>query len=481
MGLSVTVNDVHSQLNKATVSRCLLPRNVQTLRAAVSEAAESGLQLCISAGRHAMGGQQFASGSLMVDTRGLDRVLELDEDRGLATVEAGIQWPKLVRDLHDLSPTWSFRQKQTGGDRLSIGGSLAANIHSRGLAFRPFVGDIESFDLVCADGGLKRCSRDENRELFSLAIGGYGLFGVVYSVTMRLAQRHKLRRVVEEADSDDIASKFQERIDAGFEYGDFQFAIDNSSDDFLRKGVFACYEPVDDATAIPKDQLRLPNKVWNELVHMAHHDKTQAYETYRDFYLKTDGQIYWSDLHQMTPYVDDYHVALDRRDGAKCKGSEMITELYVPRELLAEFISAARKYLRENDGNVIYGTVRLIEKDTESFLPWARERWACTIFNLHVDHSAEGLAKAKRDFLALIDLALELGGSYYLTYHRWARRDQVEAAYPQFEEFLDLKRSHDPGGVFDSDWYRHYSELFACGSATNTNSPAALSTSDPLR
>ena len=458
-----------------------MPGNVQQLRGAVLQAAESGSRLCITAGRHAMGGQQFADGSVMVDTRGLDRTLELDEDRGLATVEAGIQWPKLVRDLHALSPTWSFKQKQTGGDRLSIGGAMASNIHSRGLAFRPFVDDIESFDLVCPDGGLKRCSRDENPDLFRLAVGGYGLFGVVYSVTMRLARRHKLRRVVEEADASEVAGKFQERIDAGFEFGDFQFAIDNSSDDFLRKGVFACYEPVDDETAIPKGQLRLPNKLWNELAYMAHRDKDRCYEMYRDFYLKTDGQIYWSDLHQMTPYVDDYHASLDRRVGAKCKGSEMITELFVRRDDLAGFIGAARKYLRENDGNVIYGTVRLIEKDEETFLPWARDDWACTIFNLHVDHSAEGLAKAMRDFLALIDLALERGGSYYLTYHRWARREQVLAAYPQFEEFLSLKRSHDPDGVFDSDWYRHYSELFGSDSQTNTNSPAALSTSAPLR
>ena len=53
------------------------------------------------------------------------------------------------------------------------------------------------------------------------------------------------------------------------------------------------------------------------------------------------------------------------------------------------------------------------------------------------------------------------GGSYYLTYHRWATRKQVETCYPQFPEFLRLKRRHDPEERFQSDWYRHYKAMFS--------------------
>lgn len=35
-----------------------------------------------------------------------------------------------------------------------------------------------------------------------------------------------------------------------------------------------------------------------------------------------------------------------------------------------------------------------------------------------------------------------------------------ERCYPQMAEFLRLKR-HDPGEVFQSDWYRHYRQMFA--------------------
>ena len=94
-------------------------------------------------------------------------------------------------------------------------------------------------------------------------------------------------------------------------------------------------------------------------------------------------------------------------------------------------------------------------------LAWARQRFACVIFNLHVDHDARGLAASADAFRRLIDIAIQHGGSYFLTYHRHATREQVRTCYPMFEQFLAAKRQMDPQGVFQSDWYRHYRTEFA--------------------
>jgi FAD/FMN-containing dehydrogenase len=121
----------------------------------------------------------------------------------------------------------------------------------------------------------------------------------------------------------------------------------------------------------------------------------------------------------------------------------------------------ARALARKNKVNIIYGTIRLIEQDRESFLAWAKKPYACVIFNLHVEHTKQGVARAADAFRRLIDLGIESGGSYYPTYHRYAERRQVEACYPQFREFLKLKRRYDPGELFQSEWYRHYKKMFA--------------------
>jgi FAD/FMN-containing dehydrogenase len=117
--------------------------------------------------------------------------------------------------------------------------------------------------------------------------------------------------------------------------------------------------------------------------------------------------------------------------------------------------------IRAHDTNLIYGTIRLIRRDDETFLAWARDDFACIVMNLRVEHSDAGLQKAAWEFQRLIDLALEQEGSYFLTYHRWARKDQVLKAYPQFVEFLRLKRRYDPQERFQNEWYRHYRAMFA--------------------
>ena len=415
-----------------------------------------------------MGGQQFGTGTTLVDMTGMNRVLNLDAEKGIVEVEAGIEWPQLLDYLLKAQSgrdrQWGIVQKQTGADRLSIGGALASNVHGRGLKFKPIIDQVDSFSLMNHTGAIARCSRDENAELFRLVIGGYGLFGIVTSVRLRLWERKKVQRIVEIRDSKDIALSFEQRIAAGYLYGDFQFATDSNRDSFLRRGVFSCYRPVDPATPITVNQTRFNPEDWARLTYYSHKYKRRVFEAYTKRYLATSAQIYWADSQLSGAYVDNYHEELDRKLGAKVKATEMITEIYVPRSSLFNFLEDARIELRKLDANVIYGTIRLIEKDEESFLRWARESFACVIFNLHVTHDAAGLENAARAFRSLIDLGIRHGGSYYLTYHRFATKEQVETCYPQFKEFLRLKLKYDPDELFQSDWYRHYKEMFGISS-----------------
>lgn len=461
----VLVNDVHSALNPTRVRETIAVRSVQDLQRVLERAARDRAAISVAGGRHAMGGQQFGMETLHLDTRRFNQVLNFDAGSGLVEVEPGIQWPELVDVSLKLQQgskrQWGIIQKQTGADRLSVGGSLSANIHGRGLKLKPFVGDIEAFTLVMADGKTVRCSRTERSELFKLAVGGYGLLGVVSSVTMRLMPRQKLQRVVELVHIREVMNQFEQRIADGFLYGDCQFAIDPASDDFLARGIFSCYRPVDPATPIPEGQREIAEEQWLRLLYLAHADKTKAFNVYSSEYLATDRQIYWSDTHQMSYYPDAYHKSLDQKMSAAAAGSEMISELYVPRQELAPFFADMREDFRKHRVEVIYGTIRLIEQDDETFLAWAKQPWACTVLNLHVSHTPQGIEKAAASFRRLIDLARKRGGSYFLTYHKWASREQVEACYPQLPEFLKLKRRHDPEERFQSDWYRHYRAMFA--------------------
>jgi FAD/FMN-containing dehydrogenase len=459
----IWVNDVHSRFNRTHVRELLTPRSRGELTEIVHSASRKGLPISVSGCRHSMGGQQFATDSICIDTRSLDRVISFDQEHGLIEAEAGIQWPKLIRTYLDVqadsTKQWGIAQKQTGADTFTLGGSLSSNVHGRGLAMKPLISNVESFTLINADGKSIRCSRDENNELFRLAIGGYGLFGLIDTVTLRLVPRQKLRRVVEVIRATDLPRCFEERIAQAYLYGDFQFSVDEKSADFLQRGVFSCYKPVDaDEPIVAKRVLR--DDDWLDLLRLAYTDREKAFKRYSDYYLSTNGQTYWSDTNQLSAYLPNYAERIREQIGGE-ESSLIITEIYVPRADLPEFLAQAAGLLRSNRTVVIYGTVRLIEKDNESFLAWAKQPYACIIFNLLTFHTPDGIETSARSFRGLIDLAIARGGSYYLTYHKFAKPEQVLACYPQFKEFLDLKRNYDAPERFQSDWYRYYRKLFA--------------------
>jgi FAD/FMN-containing dehydrogenase len=459
----IWINDVHSQLNRTRVRELLVPRATDELAEIVRSASRKELPISVSGCRHSMGGQQFATDSICVDTRSLDRVISFDQERGLIEAEAGIQWPKLIRAYLDAQANrakqWGIAQKQTGADTFTLGGSLSSNVHGRGLAMKPLIFDVESFNLINADGKMIRCSRDENKELFRLAIGGYGLLGLISSVTLQLVPRQKLRRVVQIIRADDLTKRFEERIAQKFLYGDFQFSVDEKSPDFLQRGVFSCYQPIDEHESINAEK-ELRDDDWLDLLRLAYTDRGKAFKRYSDYYLSTNGQTYWSDTNQLSGYLPNYAQKIREQIGGE-ESSLIITEIYVPRTDLSDFLTHAAQLLRSNRTTVIYGTVRLIEKDDESFLAWAKESYACVIFNLLTLHTPAGIEASARSFRRLIDLAIGRGGSYYLTYHKFARPQQVMACYPQFKQFLDLKIKYDPTEHFQSDWYRYYRKLFA--------------------
>ena len=459
----VVVNDTQSQLNSTRVFKVVEVNGVEAIRGAFATAREEEKPICVGGARHAMGTQQFATDGVMIDTRKMAKVLKLDSERGLVEVESGIQWPNLfdylVTEQVGRDKQWTFSQKQVGADRMTIGGSLASNIHGRGLALPPFVADVEAFTLVNHKGDVVPCSRRENGELFALAIGGYGLFGIVYSVTLRLVPRKKVERVVQIRTVDSAPAAFAERLGDGFTYGDLQLSVDDRTDGYLKEGVFTCYRPVADDTPLGAPQKSLEEKDWAEILLLAHANKAQAYRRLAGYYLQTSGQVMWSDEAQMSAWPENYHRDIDRRLQAP-RATESVVELLCEREKLPQYMQETRDYAKRNALEVIQGTVRLIDEDRESFLAWARKPFACVTLAVHIEHSTRGLIAAGDHFRRLIDIALRHGGGWYPTYRRDALRRQVDYAFPQFSDFLKLKRKHDPQELFQSDWYRHYKNMF---------------------
>ena len=102
----------------------------------------------------------------------------------MVVVEAGVLLADVIKVC--LPKGW-FPPVTPGTKFVTIGGMIAADIHGKNHHKHGSFGEfVEWIDLLCRDGGVRRCSPDTNRDLFDWTIGGMGLTGIVLRVAFRL-------------------------------------------------------------------------------------------------------------------------------------------------------------------------------------------------------------------------------------------------------------------------------------------------------
>ncbi len=136
------------------------------LRELLARARRDKLPVSIAGARHSMGGHTISPDGIVLDMLPLDH-LEMDSQRQLLRTGRG----PLVADRPWLDERgYSVAIMQSNND-FSVGGSLSVNCHGWQHNRPPIASTVESLRLMQADGSVVRCSREENRELFSLVLG----------------------------------------------------------------------------------------------------------------------------------------------------------------------------------------------------------------------------------------------------------------------------------------------------------------------
>jgi len=110
----------------------------------------------------------------------LNRILRLDAMHGLLEVQAATPWQAIAAELRPGDARANVRTTMP-----TVGESIARN--AAGPDGTPAVGHVASLTVVTPEGELRRVSRQRNRETFALTVGGHGLFGTIYSITLRIA------------------------------------------------------------------------------------------------------------------------------------------------------------------------------------------------------------------------------------------------------------------------------------------------------
>jgi len=110
-------------------------------------------------------------------------------------------------------------------------------------------------------------------------------------------------------------------------------------------------------------------------------------------------------------------------------------------------------------------TIRFVNKDNDTRLAYARNDEGVYAFVLYyrIRRSPEADEALKGFHKAFAEVALELGGTFYLPYRHHYGFEEMEKAYGRdtLESFLKAKQRYDPGCLFNSIWFRAYGARYA--------------------
>lgn len=123
-------------------------------------------------------------GGVLINTRGLDRLIAFDADTGVLRCETGIS---LAEILQLCVPRGWFLPVTPGTKFVTLGGAIANDVHGKNHERDGTFGRyVRVFELLRSDGSRRLCSPTENQELYRATIGGLGLTGLVVWAEIQL-------------------------------------------------------------------------------------------------------------------------------------------------------------------------------------------------------------------------------------------------------------------------------------------------------
>jgi FAD/FMN-containing dehydrogenase len=306
-----------------------------------------------------------------------------------------------------------------------------------------------SFHLMTANGNVVQCSRTENKELFSLALGGYGLFGVILDADLHVVKNERLRleQVVVPLDSAmaSFERKLRERGTPRMFYARLNITADRMFDDVLINIFYPEQGAIPNLTD-PK-LLGLRRAIFRGSVGSGF-GKEVRWEAETKIAPHLTGTVF--SRNQLMDESADWYL------GRSEATTDILHEYFLPQDGAVPFLRQAREIIRAHHADLLNVTVREIETDNDTFLRYADQRMIAFVMFFSQRRTTVANRDMEQMTRELIDAALHSGGRYYLPYRLHASVEQFRLAYRQSGEFFRLKQQYDPKSLFENEFYLKY-------------------------
>lgn len=446
----IVLNDV-SLLSATSVARVVHPETVADVQRAVQESSS----VCVRGARHSMGGHTLWPDATCID---MGRMADVRvRQNGTVVVGAGIRWHALLLALNAHGRT--VRCMQSYAD-FSVGGSVAVNAH--GPSADVLVNSVRSMVVVTADGRAVECSRKKRPDLFASAIGGYGLLGIIVSVTLATRRNTLLRQKSFEGALP--LSGLLQWFDAQRRGGRvcmYTVRVSTSGEHaFARAAAIAWADtgapadaaahPLNDAGPIQQALSTLQRATLSTSVGVWIAKKVMATRGERgiDSAARPDVRLSMNQLrYQLCEYVTPHEHS---------PHTFLLFESFLPRKAVERFLAAVQGALADVTADA-FGRVfllslyiRFVEPDTTTRLAYAPGERVSFVFYFKV--ARDGVEAYDRTCRALVGVTLRHDGCFYLPYRVCYTCDQLRSAYPTVDAFWEAARKRDPDGKF-RNWF----------------------------
>lgn len=418
---------------------------IQGLRGLLARAEREGLPVSIAGARHSMGGHTIAEDGIVVDMTGFQQ-LSFDASSNSLTAGSGVTWREVLFALDKLGKSVAVMQSN---DAFTVGGSISVNCHGWQHGQPPIASSVMAMRVMLADGRLVECSRDLEPELFSLVLGGYGLFGIIVEADLAVVDNELYEKSAQVIETSQFAEAFLERIqdpEVGLAIGRLSIDPDSLFDESILK-VLVKKREGDLSPISPSASKGLRRTVFRGSVG-SDYGKSLRWSLERRFGAQISGGAVTRNTELAEP------VAFFANDDPG--GTDILFEAFVPHARFDAFVQACKVAVEASPCDLLNVTVRDVREDSDSFLRYADTGMFSFVMLFHQKLDADGEEELKALTREIIDLALGLDGSYYLPYRLHATPEQFRRAYPMADEFWAAKVRFDPKGRFQNKFYRAY-------------------------
>jgi len=373
-----------------------------------------------------------------------NKFISFDSDNGKLNCQAGV----LLSEIIDvIMPKGWFLPVTPGTKFITVGGAVACDVHGKNHHKEgSFSRHVLEISILCSDGQLRFCSRNENADLFEATCGGMGLTGIIMDVKFNLKKvesSYIRQKKVKAKNLDEIMDLFGQHASITYSMAWIDCLIGGK--DFGRSIMMAGeHARLDQLSSReikqplnPKEKRKInvpfniPSFVLNKLTVKAfnavYYNKTlskssESIISYDEFFYPLDSIYHWNRMYGsrgflqyqfVLPLDSSYKGLVDILGRIRTKG-------------LGSFLAVLKLFGEQDD---------LISFPMRGY-------------TLALDFP---ISKGVFDFLDELDkVVLNYGGRIYLTKDARMNKEIFWNSYPHLKRFQEIVRKYNPKNHFSS-------------------------------